>query len=591
MIKNPKVTGVTGFTNSFLKGNEKESNNYIYMSPVSPTPEQLDFINSKAVVAAALASPGCAKTSTVIMTAQHFVSKGASPGRILVLTFTNNAVTEIQERLNRYGTNGVRVCTIHSFCKELYTSYNPGFSLLDEVDQLKAFRTLLPETSAEITKKLITAFQRNRNLQLKDEDLNKAFFELSGSVISQAVKSYQDYKNENRLYDFEDMISGVLDLFESRKDILNRVREHFECVVLDEAQDTSLLQWNLILAISKKLRVVGDPKQSIYGWRGGVTDFVKLLPGAELFALTRNFRSTPQIINILNSVYPTKIETVKEAGLRPSLLNFDNEELEAVEIAKQAMEAQSNGHKVAILSRDRKHLKNIALFLMAIGGDLRQFELSKDLTNFLKGWRYLCSGSPFELSELHVGLGIEQSVVLDSGLADGILIINDEYENKLNFLKHLQFSSGLKDKYSLLNFYQLIWCKFFGQSESLLKATVTLSSGKLELVKKFTSRLPITVNTIHSQKGAEYDTVFLVSCVDGVMPSAQSKDLVEEKNGFYVAISRPRYHLTISYFRKNINGRPTQPSPFLSELHRGGLVSYVRQDFEKISADEGADLI
>ena len=267
-----------------------------------------------------VAGPGTGKTRTLTHRIAYIIGqKRIPPSNILAVTFTNKAAEEMRERLKQLlgkRTTLPLVTTFHAFCLKVLNDLEEGqgLCLLDENDRKfqvsEAIRNVkqegwdIPFKANFVLRKIIAAKQQI----LGPRESNRLFAENSEATVFKAV--YQAYENLLALQgavDYEDLIFKVVRLFETNTEILQTYKDGFKYVFVDEYQDLNQGQYRIIRALvpsedsSQNLFVIGDPDQSIYGFRGSEVkyfqDFIHDYPETTTLKLTRNYRSTETILD------------------------------------------------------------------------------------------------------------------------------------------------------------------------------------------------------------------------------------------------------------------------------------------------------
>jgi DNA helicase-2/ATP-dependent DNA helicase PcrA len=277
-----------------------------------------------------IAGAGSGKTKTIVDRVKYLISrKQVDPRKIRVLAYTNDASKELEHRINkkpkainigdRYAYHNVGVSTFSSWCKEVldkycgnkYRSYNL-FKPRDAMPKLYEIAKGLGFESYEQQKKAIDIIETsiNRCCSLsKAKEYLYASENIDIAKVRKVRKRYQQYKEQKSLYDFTDFIKlshEELKLDESRAESISK---SFKYLIIDEMQDSNKLQWNLLSLLTEhhtSLFCVGDPAQSIYGFRGSsyrqIERFKQMSDDAEVYPLTGNFRTTESILKLTNFV-------------------------------------------------------------------------------------------------------------------------------------------------------------------------------------------------------------------------------------------------------------------------------------------------
>ena len=270
-----------------------------------------------------LAGAGSGKTGTMTHRIAYMVQEcGVSPYSILAVTFTNKAAKEMRERVEALvgSVQGMWIQTFHSACLRMLRidgerlGYGSNFVVYDPSDQKSLMKSLCKERNLD-EKRYAPAYVLSEISKAKEAGMNPAEFARKKGgleiyqVIYQLYDAYETQLKKNNAMDFDDLILNAVRLLESDEEILLKYQTRFKYIMVDEYQDTNMLQYRLIKLLAKGHRnicVVGDDDQSIYQWRGAdirnIMEFEKDFPGAKVIKLEQNYRSTANIINAAHSV-------------------------------------------------------------------------------------------------------------------------------------------------------------------------------------------------------------------------------------------------------------------------------------------------
>ena len=305
-----------------------------------------------------LAGAGTGKTRVITYRIAYMLAAGIAPESILGMTFTNKAAREMRERLEKLvdpaAAQRVTLGTFHSFCGRLLRreisalGYLPGFTIADESDQLGIFKQAgamlglggdnFPFGAA------FARMSRWKNQLVTPDAANRSAENDFDVLASQIYEKYQELLELQNLVDFDDMLLLTWRLFSEHPDVLERCRERFRYLLVDEYQDTNGAQFALVKMLagdSCNLCVVGDDDQSIYSWRGAdignILDFPNIFPGAKVVKLEQNYRSCSAILNAANAIigggdlrrHGKKLWSALGEGTRPRIVALENGEREA----------------------------------------------------------------------------------------------------------------------------------------------------------------------------------------------------------------------------------------------------------------------
>jgi DNA helicase II / ATP-dependent DNA helicase PcrA len=370
--------------------------------------EQLQAIHHKTGPLLIIAGAGTGKTTVVTERVKYLIEKKlARPEEILALTFTEKAAKEMEERIDialPYGYTNMWVMTFHSFCERvlrqnaLHIGLDPRFKLTSEAETTQLIRGNLFKFKLNYFRPLGNPYKFIGGMiqhfsRLQDEDVNTTDYlkwatRLHADAVevkkykelANAYKTYEELKIQNGLMDFGDLITKTLQLFRDRPNILKEYQKQFKYILIDEFQDTNFSQNELALILSKptkeqNINVVGDDDQSVYRFRGAavsnIIQFRKNFPNAKVVVLTRNYRSTQEILDrsydLIQHNNPDRLEVVekidkklvtnKKDGEKVEFIHADRVENEAEEVAKRIKDLSKNYNfkDFAILVRANNH--------------------------------------------------------------------------------------------------------------------------------------------------------------------------------------------------------------------------------------------
>ncbi len=362
-----------------------------------------------------IAGAGTGKTTVVTERIKYLISSGrAKPQEVLALTFTEKASREMEERVDialPYGTTQMWISTFHAFCDRILRNeamnigLDPGFTLMTEAEtilllrknifkfDLKYFRPLGNPT--KFISGMLQHFSR-----LKDEDVDPSQYlawvnskseirnpkqiqnpklkipnedkEETGKYqeLAKAYRTYEELKVKEGVADYADLISNTLKLFRTRKNILKRYQEQFNYILIDEFQDTNFAQNELAILLAgtrKNITVVGDDDQAIYRWRGAaisnIIQFRKRFPKAKIIVLTKNYRSTKEILDrsydLIQKNNPDRLEVAEKIDKKlESMRRIKGEKIEVMYADRVENEAEE---VVKTISNIKYQISNIQI--------------------------------------------------------------------------------------------------------------------------------------------------------------------------------------------------------------------------------------
>ncbi len=319
-----------------------------------------------------LAGPGSGKTRVITHRVAYLMRVcGVTPYHIMAVTFTNKAAREMKERLHHLVGDSVKDLTLgtfHAICARLLRregqaiDIDPKFVIYDSDDQLNLVKRCLQEKNLDPKQyapaAIASAISAAKSQTITPGDYlqrGRSYFE---EVVGRVYERYQQLLKENKALDFDDLLMKTVLLFQKSPESLQRYQSRYVHLLVDEFQDTNLVQYELIKQLGGKYRnvcVVGDPDQSIYSWRSAdprnILSFKKDYPEAKVVLLEQNYRSTKMILEVANNIISANQQR------QPKNLWTDNEEGKPVTVAEtytEQEEAQFVVNEVERLLRQGK---------------------------------------------------------------------------------------------------------------------------------------------------------------------------------------------------------------------------------------------
>ena len=271
-----------------------------------------------------LAGAGSGKTRVLTHRIAYLIEeKRVAPWNIMAITFTNKAAAEMRERVDKIvgeGAEAIWVSTFHSSCVRILRrfidrlGYDTNFTIYDGDDQKTLMKQVLKKMQADPKqfkeRAVLSRISAAKNDRITaDEFEQQAGADFRGKKIAQIYREYQKELKKNNALDFDDLLVKTVELFEANADVLEYYQDKFRYIMVDEYQDTNLVQFTLVDLLAKKYRnicVVGDDDQSIYKFRGAniknILNFEHVFEDAKVIKLEQNYRSTGNILNAANAV-------------------------------------------------------------------------------------------------------------------------------------------------------------------------------------------------------------------------------------------------------------------------------------------------
>lgn len=371
-----------------------------------------------------MAGAGSGKTKVLTCRVANLLQKGVRPYRILAITFTNKAATEMRERVNNMSgpaAKDVWLFTFHAFCARFLRmeidklpGYGGNFAIYDTADSQNLIKQILKEMNLDDKRfqpsGILSRISNAKNA-LQDA---AAFARQAGDFYEQKVADiYSRYEQKlqlNNALDFDDLLMLSIKLLQENKEVREKYQDRFDYLLVDEYQDTNHAQYLLTKFLAAKHRnicVVGDADQSIYGWRGAdiqnILDFEKDYPDAKVIKLEQNYRSTQIILDAANAVIenntgrkPKNLWTENKSGADIIYFQAVDERDEARFVIEQLQNLQRTENKklgdMAILYRTNTQSRIFEEMLIKSGisynmvGGLKFYERKeiKDIIAYLR---------------------------------------------------------------------------------------------------------------------------------------------------------------------------------------------------------------
>jgi DNA helicase-2/ATP-dependent DNA helicase PcrA len=396
-------------------------------------PQQLAAVTAPPGPALVIAGAGSGKTRTLIYRVAYLLEQGIPADRILLLTFTNKAAGEMMRRVSdllgqqlsslwggTFHSIGARVLRSHADL----LGYQRDFTILDRDDTKDLIKACItdagietkgthfpkPEVLNEIFSLAVNTHKTAG--EILDEQYGYLFEKYEGELnedVARLFRLHAKRKRASNAMDFDDLLALWLKLLQDHAEVREHYQRRFQFILVDEYQDTNKLQSDLIDLLAARhhnVTVVGDDAQSIYAWRGAnfanILEFPKRYPGAKVFKIETNYRSTPEILKVANAAISANVNQFiktlapsRKSGLKPALVACVDAAQQAAFIAQRVAELPEEGvnlSEVAVLYRSHFHALELQLELtkrhipFSITSGIRFFEQAhiKDATAYLK---------------------------------------------------------------------------------------------------------------------------------------------------------------------------------------------------------------
>lgn len=536
--------------------------------------EQLSAVMCEDKKILCLAGAGTGKTSCMLERISHLVEKGVNPSSILVLTFTNAAAFEMKDRYQRsHETRFIpEFRTFHSFCYHV-------LSIDGEVRKILGYTSLPSIADEGIRKRIIREAGTISNIKTSIEAL-----EVKEKRTAKEQYEYETLKKlssklmqKRNTITFDHLCSSICNLFKEEHPAVKKYKERYKYIFVDEFQDTDQIQYNFVKSFTdSNLFLVGDALQALYSFRGADSSIIKSLsenPEWHTIKLFRNYRSTETICKFANEHskyaddnYRVEIQPGRDEIGEKVLVVDVTEFTPYGQIDKKSVdtcikESVKMPGSTAILCRTNREVEELQEKFTEAGIQFRTNNQQKDTENILLSVgdndHLLSWLSSFLNAERYADFIRVSTVVEGSGESYNITsFLNDfgnipQIESRWGIVKTIrrickESTVSIFDRFT--DIVDLLSCSYIPFDESKcfnMKSTIfyilDVFSGCLEQPGS-----NIYIGTIHSVKGLEYDNVYVVG-VDGPTFQLNNED---NKNLYYVAITRAKKHLTV-FERKN----------------------------------------
>jgi len=537
-----------------------------------------------------LAGAGTGKTRAITHRIAYAVATGTvAPENVLAVTFTARAAGELRTRLRTLGVIGVQARTFHAAALRQLTYFAPqilGGAMPSVADNpvrwvaQAATRLRLRTDRAEL-RDLAGEIDWAKSSLVSPETYQAAAAKANRSIsvpasrVAEVYAGYEEAKRRNDEIDFADLLLIMSGALEELPAVARTIRAQYRYFVIDEYQDVSPLQQRLLdgwLGDRQDVCVVGDANQTIYSFAGAkpsyLLDFAERFPDAQLVRLQRDYRSTPQIVELANRLIArdaaVRLQLIGQRpdGPAPTFAEYDDEKAEAEAVAATAKRLIGEGTPPAEIA---------VLFRVNAQSEVYEQALTE------AGIPYVLRGGEkfFERAE------IRQAMVLLRGAAradDDSVSLPEAVAEVLSSVgwnaEHPPPGGAARERWESL-------AALVGLAEQLVaeQPEARLDDLNRDLEQRSAAQHAptvqgVTLASLHSAKGLEWDAVFLVGLTDQTIPIQHAdtpEQLAEERRLLYVGITRARERLMLSWAlaRNPGQARRRRPSRFLDGLRPG----------------------
>ncbi|MCB9798378.1 ATP-dependent helicase [Candidatus Nomurabacteria bacterium] len=639
-----------------------------------------------------LAGAGSGKTRTIVHRVAYLLEKGIDPSHILLVTFTNKAAKEMQHRVAALLGKDKQVTwsgTFHHIAFRILKQYaallgyQNNFSILDSEDAKDLMKVCLKLEGVDRKSKRfpsakvlqgIISYARNAEMTIEDVlELKHPNWSVFADDIARIATEYKKRKMAANAMDFDDLLTNLLLLLLQSQPVREKLSKQFEYILVDEYQDTNKIQANIIDVLAshhKNILVVGDDAQSIYSFRAADIDnilqFEHRFPDAKIFKLETNYRSTPNILDVANTViaqntsqFEKNLQSVGEYFTKPEVQAFADKIEEAEFVADRILELRDEGvpiNHMAVLFR-ASHLSQVLEVELTkrdipydYRGGVRFFERShiKDILAYLRIFHNKDDAIAWSrVLNMQVGIGPASAQKIIDALQGSAAIgawFDGEDLGRLGSKLSSRGQVGWNDFLQIFEIMEAVYKKY-GDIEKVTpsdlidalldsKYTEYLESeydnyrdrmkdieqlsdfaavqtdlgkflGEASMQESFQGAVTdkthvddegkLVMSTIHQAKGLEWEAVFILGVAQGDFPNERAlredKGLEEERRLFYVAITRARKYLHMTYplvgsFRSVLGG----PSMFLQEIDKDLIEEIGAFGAETVFSDPSDDV-
>jgi len=548
-----------------------------------------------------VAGPGSGKTRTLTARIAYLLLEKHVPASdIVALTFTNKAAHEMRERVAAQigdRTDLPLICTFHALARNLLQNEK---AFADEPTRMEIVRELIKSRNLK--------GRSARDLALDISKAKNAVHPTSDSELKTLTDTYNHELSIRDLQDFDDLLIGLHDALQ--QGVLAQ-KQRYQYILVDEFQDTNDLQYAILqqLDTTRNMLVIGDPLQSIYGFRGASAaifdQFERDWPGAERITLGTNYRSVPEIVHVANALFPEVLELQAH--------RHDHGKAQLIEVLNEYGEADWIVHEIErqiggsdMLRSQTHHTSDGGRTFSAFAVLYRTHAAAKQLQKSLDAsgipYQVAGEGSPYLTPEVQAVL---QALSYVEGRTETPEAKGFTSSQLLALLAPLRLQAPQPELADLASQVIKTLGLSYEKHDSLRKFTNALLAYKDKPLGEYLDHIAsmaeqayydpqaeaVSLLTIHAAKGLEFPTVFLLGVEEGMLPHVapnakhpgavrepkhhaqpqhDAEYLREEKRLFYVAVTRARDELYLLHARAR-HKTPQTVSSFITDLPKGTL--------------------
>ncbi|HEX7396553.1 MAG TPA: ATP-dependent DNA helicase UvrD2 [Propionibacteriaceae bacterium] len=542
-------------------------------------PEQLEVATSLGEPVVVIAGAGTGKTRAITHRIAYGALTGAlDPSSTLAVTFTTRAAGELRGRLATLGVNGVQARTFHSaalrqaqyFWPKAYGTALPQvtegrFSVVAEAARrlgLPTDTSVIRDVSGEVSWAKVSNVEPESYAALAKAS-GRSVVGIEPDAVGRLLVTYDNLNRDRGRIDFDDILLCTVALLSDHEDVAAQVRRTYQHLVVDEYQDVSPVQQRLVdlwLGPNQDVCVVGDPAQTIHTFAGAraeyLLSFASRHPGARKVELVRDYRSTPEVVEVANRVLAgsgqrhVTLRAQRPSGASPVFESASDEAAEAAAVARWLKGLRADGvdwREMAVLYRINAHSPayEAAFADAGIPYQVRNAERFYDRPEVKQALGALAATARTKGSEP----GFEQVLVVLGALG---------------WTEKPPSTGGqVRERWESQNALVDLAAGLAADGPTLTDLVAELQ--RRAAVKHAPSGAGVTLTTLHGAKGLEWDAVALVGIHEGGVPFVLAEtdaQIAEERRLLYVGVTRAREHLRISW--SGGRGRDRRPSRFLA---------------------------
>ncbi len=537
-----------------------------------------------------LAGAGTGKTRTLISRVGHVLkTEVAKAEELLILTFTNKAAQELNERLEKAELPRVHATTFHGLAAGLLRKYwKNDFVIMSQKEQEDALHEITYSHEREDLKNVVSDFNNVRQAAVCEAPWPKLISVCSLDRFGEIWKAYHEVLERKNAMDFTGLLTTLLQLFRDKPEVLAACQERYKYVSVDEYQDVSPIQAYLVNKLAQKhqnICVVGDPDQTIYSWRGARDDsmeeFIKTYPRAQTITLAKNYRNAAHILGGAETLIKNNTGRLEKPleptlnGEKPITLFENRDEWQTNEVVFYLLEQFFGSHDhmasadsldagrdddlrpfsdVAILYRTKHEGRQLAAQLEKHGypyqmSSMEDFWEHRDVQRFLEKLRAMQEMGTIPAE--HADFPKFSDWFRDQ--LDKFIWNQSVPESKANRLNTLLSHAMKYDHFSIEEGV----ANFLDEAQTAQEVDNLLEADKINLL------------TLHAAKGLEFPIVIILGLEEGNLPHHKLTEddywLREERRLLYVGLTRAKEQAYLLRSRAK-DSKEREPSRFIAEI-------------------------